>query len=80
MTFASIDAGALLKMLYWSLIAGVGIAIVFSFAVLGATRSNDMRRLNRTGPATAYAALAAVGTVLSVAIVVAGLVLVGHKS
>jgi hypothetical protein len=77
---ASIDGGALLKMLYWSLAAGVGVAIVFSLAVLGATRASDMRRLRRSNVATAYATLAVVGLVLSVGIVVLGLILVAHKS
>jgi hypothetical protein len=76
----SIDGGALVKMLYASLAAGVGVAVVFSLAILGATRSSDLRREGRDGAATAFAALAAVGLVLAVAIVVYGLVLVVHKS
>jgi Na+/H+-dicarboxylate symporter len=75
-----IDTAALAKMLYASLIAGVSIAVVFSIAILGATRSSDMRRANRTGAATAYAVLAVVGLTLSAAIVVYGLILVARKS
>ena len=75
-----IDTTALLKMFYSSLLAGVGVAVVFSIAILGATRSADLRRTNRTGAATAYAVLAGLGLLLSVAIVVYGLVLVVHKS
>jgi hypothetical protein len=77
---AAIDVGALAKMLYSSVAAGVGVAVVFSIAILGATRSSDMRRSGRSGAATAYAALAAVGLVLAAAIVVYGLILVARKS
>jgi Na+/H+-dicarboxylate symporter len=80
MTLASIDVGALLKMFYASLIAGVGVAIVFSIAILGATRSSDMRRSGRSGPATAFAVLGVAGLLVAVGIVVYGVVLVAHKS
>ena len=80
MIAALIDTGALAKMLYSSLIAGVSIAVVFSIAVLGATRSGDMRRAHRSGAATAYAVLAALGLILTTAIVVYGLILVARKS
>lgn len=75
-----IASSPLLKMFYSSLIAGVGVAIVFSLAILGAIRSSDMRRAGRSAAAGAYAALAASGLVLLAAVVVYGLILVGHKS
>lgn len=77
---ASIDVAALAKMFYSSLAAGVGVAIVFSIAIFGATRSSDMRRSGRSGAATAYAALGVVGLILAAGIVVYGLILVAHKS
>ena len=77
---AASTGAALLKMLYSSLLAGVGVAVIFSVAVLGVTRSNEMRRAQRRTAGTAYAALAAIGLVLSAAIVVYGLFLVAHKS
>jgi hypothetical protein len=80
MIAAVIDTDALLKVLYASLLAGVSVAVVFSLAILGATRWSDMRRAQRAGAATAYAALAAVGLLLSCAIVVYGLTLVAHKT
>jgi hypothetical protein len=66
-------------MFYASLAAGVGVSVVVSIAILGATRSADMRRENRTGAATAYAVLAGVGLALAVAIVVFGLITVARK-
>ena len=76
---AAIDTTALLKLFYSSLLAGVGVAIVFSVAILGVTRSSDMRRENRTGAATIYAVIAAVGLLVAMAIVVYGLILVARK-
>lgn len=79
MSAAAIDGGALLKMLYSSLIAGVSVTVVFSLAILGATRSGEMRRAHRTGAATLYAVLGAFGLLLAAAIAVYGVVLVAHK-
>ncbi len=76
---ALIDTHALLKVLYASLLAGVSIAVVFSLAILGATRAGDMRRAGRDGASAAYAALAAVALAVSAAIVVYGLILVTRK-
>lgn len=76
----AIAAGALLKMAYSSLVAGVGVSVMFSLAILGAIRSGDMRRANRGWAATAYATLAVGGLAICVAAVVYGLILVGHKS
>lgn len=80
MSAALIDGGALLKLIYTSLIAGVSVAVIFAVAILGATRSGDMRREGRSGAASAYAALGVLALVLAIAIVVLGLFLVARKS
>ena len=77
---AAVNVAALLKMLYSSLAAGLGVALIFSVVILGAVRSTDMRRSGRGTAAAAYAALASVGVVLAIAVVVYGLFLVAHKS
>lgn len=77
---AAVDVGALVRMLYSSLVAGIGIAVIFSIVILGSIRSSDMRRANRSGAAAAYAALATVALVLAAAVVVYGLFLVAHKT
>ena len=79
MTRALIDTHALLKVLYSSVLAGVSIAVVFSLAVLGATRASDLRREGRDGPSAAYGVLAALAVAVSAAIVVYGLILVTRK-
>ena len=70
----------LVKMIYASLIAGLSIALVFSIAVFGVTRSNDMRRAHRPGPSARYATLGMLALLASAAIAIAGLILVVHKS
>jgi hypothetical protein len=77
---AAVNVTALLKMLYSSLAAGLGVALIFSVVILGAVRSTDMRRSGRGTAAAAYVALASVGVILVIAVVVYGLILVAHKS
>ena len=41
MTGAIVDAGALFKVLYASMLAGVGVATAFSLAIYGTTRAAE---------------------------------------
>jgi hypothetical protein len=79
MISALIDWHALLKVLYGSVLAGVSIAVVFSLAILGATRASDCRREGREGASVAYGVLATVAALISAGIVVYGLILVTRK-
>jgi hypothetical protein len=76
----SINTTALVKLLYTSVAAGVSVALVFSLAVLGATRSSDLRRDGRSLAAGAYAALSLLALTLAGGIVVYGLILMARKS
>jgi hypothetical protein len=76
----TLASSALLRMFFSSLVAGVGVAFVFSVAIFGAVRSSDLRRSGRPSAAAAYAALAACGFVASAGVVVYGLILVAQKS
>jgi hypothetical protein len=78
-TAAIVDGGALLKVLYASLGAGVGVAVVFSLAVYGATRASEERRVGRAGAAAMFTALAVVGVACAAGAAVYGVVLVAHK-
>jgi hypothetical protein len=80
MTRAAIDGGALLRMLYSSLLASIGVATVFATAILGAVRATDMRRANRNAAAMAYAALATLGLLVATAVVIYGLTLITRKT
>ena len=79
MSLAAVDIGALVKMLYSAVAAGLSVAVIFSIVILGSVRSIDMRRAGRGTAAAAYAALATVGVVLVAGVVVYGLILVAHK-
>jgi predicted membrane channel-forming protein YqfA (hemolysin III family) len=77
---ATIDAHLLLRVLYTALIAGVGVAFVFSLTVYGMTRSSDMRREDRPVAAASYAAMGVIGLALTAALIVYGLILLARKS
>jgi hypothetical protein len=78
-SLAAVDVGALAKMLYSAVAAGLSVAVIFSIVILGSVRSIDMRRAGRGTAAAAYAALATVGVLLVAGVVVYGLILVAHK-
>ena len=77
---AIVDWGALGKVVLASLISGVGIMLFFSFAIVGATRFTEMRRDQRVLGATIYGAIALLGVAVTAAAVVAGIVVMTHKS
>ncbi len=79
MTSGLINTGALVKMLYSSLLASIGTAVVFATAILGAIRATEMRRASRSAAAVAYAAVATVGVLVVVAVIVYGLILIARK-
>ncbi len=67
---AAVDVGALVEVIWVSLLAGVGVTLTFSLVVLGGGRATTARREGSDRAATAYAALA----VLAFAVFLAGLV------
>jgi hypothetical protein len=58
----------------YSLLAGVGLSLAFSLAILGATRFADMRRDHRDIEAFAFAVLMLVGLVATGGALVLGIV------
>jgi predicted membrane channel-forming protein YqfA (hemolysin III family) len=80
MSIAAIDTTLLLRVLYTAFAAGVGASLVFSLAVYGLVRSNDMRREHRSLAAAGFALLGVVAVLLTVALVVFGLILLARKS
>jgi hypothetical protein len=70
-----VDTQALLKTIAAAFIAGVGVTLIFSLAILGASRFVDMTRDGRPAAAIAFgavgvAALLAAGTAVTIAIIV----------
>jgi hypothetical protein len=75
-----VDWSTLGKVAIASLASGVGVAIVFSLAIVGAARFADMRRDGRAVEAGAYAVLLALSLAAVVGAVVLGIVVMAKKS
>jgi hypothetical protein len=74
-----IDTHAAWQAIWTAAVSGVGITIVFSLAVLGATRSTDMRRDDRPGQAAMYGAIALVALAATLGAVVYAIALITTK-
>lgn len=74
-----IDTGALLNVIWVSIVAGVGLAVVFSVTIAGAARSSHFKREGRTGAANAWGVIAALCGVVCMAAVIAGVIVMLHK-
>ncbi len=74
-----VDWPALIKVVYVSLLAGLGIVTVFTLAVVGTTRFGETRRAGRIAAAGGYALLGLLATGATAAAVVVGLVYMTQK-
>ena len=74
-----IDGQAAWQAIWTAAVSGVGVTIVFSLTVLGATRSTDMRRDDRPGQAAMYAVLALLGLAATLGAVVYAITLITTK-
>ncbi len=79
MTFAAIDWGQLLELVWVAALAGVAVAVCFALIILGAARASDSRRADRAGAATAYGALSVVATLVFVGGVAFAVVVISAK-
>jgi hypothetical protein len=76
-----VDWATLGEVVLYSLASGVGVAICFSLAIVGAARFTDNRREGGPGiAAIAYGALATLGLAATLAAVVIGIVVMTSKS
>lgn len=67
------------KVVAAALVTGVGVTLAFSIAVLGATRSVEMRRDRRGTEASMFAALGFLGAAVCVAAIVLGIIVMSSK-
>jgi hypothetical protein len=74
-----VETKELLQTVVASLIAGVGISLVFSIAIWGAARFVDLSRGERPVAAFGAAAVAVAGLVATMAAVVLGIVVMSSK-
>jgi hypothetical protein len=74
-----VDWNALLKVIWVSLAAGIGVTGAFAFAIMGATRAVDLRRDGHLAQAGVMAAVMVVGLAASGAAIVLGIVALTAK-
>jgi hypothetical protein len=74
-----VDTQALLKTIAASFIAGVGVTLIFSIAILGASRFADMNRDRRPASAVAFGLLGLVALLAAGAAVVLGIIVMTRK-
>jgi hypothetical protein len=79
LTLALVDTEALLDTVAAAAVAGVGITLIFSLAVYGATRFVDLSRDERFVAAGAAAALAMLSLVAFIAAVTIGIIVMADK-
>jgi hypothetical protein len=74
-----VDWGKLGQVIVYSLAAGVGVAVCFSLAIVGATRFDEMRRAGGGAAAAAYALLAALGLAATVGAAAVAIIVMTSK-
>ena len=74
-----IDPQAAWQAIWTAAVAGVGVTVVFSVAVLGATRAADLRRDDRAGQAILFAGLGLLGFAATIGAVVYAITLITTK-
>jgi len=74
-----VDTHALLETVLAALVAGVGVTLVFSLAILGAVRAVDHSRQGRSVSAAALGTLAVVALLCVGAAVTIGIVVMANK-
>jgi hypothetical protein len=74
-----VDTEALLKTVAAAFVAGVGVTLVFSLAILGAARFADLSRDGRPVAAAAFGALALAALAAAAAAVTIGIIVMSRK-
>jgi hypothetical protein len=76
---AAVDFHALGQVVWVSLVAGVGVSVLFSLVIFGADKAGDARRAGQESQALAYGVLAVVAMVVFSVAVVVGVVVMLRK-
>jgi len=74
-----VDTTALWQTVVAAFVAGVGTTVVFSLAILGATRSSQANRDGQAAHAALYAMLGILGVLATLAAVVAAVIVMTSK-
>ena len=76
---AVIDFHALGQVIWVSLVAGIGVTVLFSVVIWGADKAGDARRGGQDGQALAYGVLAVAAMVVFAAAVIIGVAVMLNK-
>ncbi len=76
---AVVEATDLVETVVYSIVAGIGVTVIFSVAIWGAARFTDLSQEDRRGEAAAAAAVGALALLAVVAAIVAGVVVMTSK-
>ncbi len=79
MLLAVIEWGQIFRIIWVSLLFGVGVSVLFAVAIYGSSRATETRRTGE-GPTTAFGAVAVVALVSFAAIVVYAISVILQKS
>jgi hypothetical protein len=71
-----VDTGALLTIVWASLLAGIGVTAAYGFAILGGVRAIELGRAGRAGEAAIFAAVGVLGVATTIAAIVFGIIVV----
>jgi hypothetical protein len=74
-----VDTKELLQTVVAALVAGVGITLIFSVALLGAARFADMSREGRSLAAAAFGTLAVIGVLAFLGAIAVGIIVMTTK-
>ena len=74
-----VDTDALRNAILASLGVGIGVTVVFSFAILGVARALDLSRDGRRVAAAAFATLGTLALIASAAAIAVGIVVMTSK-
>jgi hypothetical protein len=74
-----VETHALLETVLAAFVAGVGVTLIFSLAIMGAARFADMSRDGRPVAAAAFGALALVALAAAAAAVTIGIIVMTSK-
>jgi hypothetical protein len=74
-----VEGEALLETVIASVVAGIGVTVVFSVAILGVSRFIDYSQAERPRAAGAAAAVATLGLLATLAVVVVGMLVMTSK-
>ena len=74
-----VDVGDLVNVVWTSVVAGLGVCVVFSLAIVGFARATDTRREGGGVMTAAYVALALISFAAVLALVVFGVIVMTSK-